>query len=58
MVIPKDGTDYEQPSVEYAMMAAVKVIGIDPVSISNAKKCKDWPEWDLAIQCKLAQHNR
>ena len=40
------------------MMTAVQVIGIDPVSISNAKKCKDWPKWDLAIQCKLAQHKQ
>jgi len=38
------------PPIEHAMMTPAKIVGIDPVSISNMRKCKDWPEWDLTIQ--------
>jgi len=50
----KRGADDVQTPIEYAMMAAANIMGIDPMSISNAKKCEDWPEWDSAIQWELA----
>ena len=40
------------------MMAAVNIVGIDPLSTSDTKKYEDWPEWDLAIQRELAQHEQ
>ena len=40
------------------MIAAAHTMGRDPISISDMKKCEDWPEWDLAIQCELAQHEQ
>ena len=40
------------------MMAAINVMGIDPMSVSDAKKCEDWLECDLTIQCELAQHEQ
>ena len=50
--------DDEHPTIKYTMMAATNVMGIDPISISDVKKCEDWPEWDLAIQHELAQHEQ
>ena len=44
--IPKDRMDDGHPTIEYAMMAAANIVGTDPVSISNMKRCEDWPEWD------------
>ena len=58
MTVLENGMDDEQLPIEYAMMAAVHAIGRDPVSISDVKKKKDWPEWDLAIQHELAQHEQ
>ena len=58
MAIIEDGMDNEQPPIEYAMIAAAHAMGRDPISISNAKKCEDWPEWDVAIQHGLAQHEQ
>ena len=58
MAILEDGMDDKQPPVEYAMIAAAHAVGRDPVSISDAKKHEDWPEWDLAVQRELAQHEQ
>ena len=58
MAILEDRMDDEHPTIKYTMMAATNVMGIDPISISDVKKCEDWPEWDLAIQCELAQHEQ
>ena len=44
MAVLEDGMDDKQSPVTYAMMAAANIMGIDPVLISNVKKCEDWPE--------------
>ena len=38
MAILKDGMDDEHSTIEYTMMAAANIMGMDPVSISDTKK--------------------
>src|SRR5882724_2077839 len=48
----------EHPTIKYAMIAAANIVRTDLMSISDVKKCEDWPEWDLSIKCELAQHEQ
>ena len=40
MAILEDGMDDGHPTIKYAMMAAVNIMGTDPVSISDVKNMK------------------
>ena len=41
---------------EYLMAVAPRNMGLDPTSLSDARSCDDWPQWDVSIKQELDQH--
>ncbi|KAF8572844.1 hypothetical protein K439DRAFT_1377316, partial [Ramaria rubella] len=54
--VPQDSDQTRSQTFETAMATGVAdIIGDDPTSIEDAKKCSDWRYWDVSVKKELKQ---